>query len=90
MVSLRQAVEDAAERTYKGCYCRFTGTDNGIDHGIVDSIAFWEGEYIIQMNGKRYTVESGELENQLEILQHGIHSDRHRQHGRCDDKEGDR
>jgi hypothetical protein len=66
--------EEEAEANFKGNYCRHTAPNGSIDHGTVDEIAFWNGEYIVQMNGKRITIEEEELDNQLEVLQHGVHS----------------
>lgn len=70
----RAQLEERAELKYKGTYCRHTAPNGSIDHGMVDEVAFWDGEYIIQMNGRRITIEEDELDNELEILQHGLHS----------------
>ena len=85
----RSKIEANAEAAYKGNYCRHTAPNGSIDHGTVNEIAFWDGEFIVQMNGKRIVIEQDEILNQLEVLQHGVHSNRKPELDIRDDKEGD-
>lgn len=64
----RQEKEDAAELRFKGKYCKHTAPDGSIDHGLVQSIAFWEGEYIVRMNAQRIVIQEESLDDELEIM----------------------
>lgn len=50
--------EQAVEAKYKGAFCKYTYPDGSIIHAIVDSVAYWNNEYIIQMEGRRIVTDT--------------------------------